>query len=307
MDLNIQNNLNNFSVWLVNSLPKVLGIVLLVILTIILAKVARYLVKKLLNLIGLDKKLNELVGSQTGEKFNLAHSLSEIAFYAVLLLMSLPILDTLGLGSLVLPIQSMITKFTSFLPNLLTASIILLVFYFISRVIYQLVYNFLLSIGFDNFLMRFGFVNSKESSYSLSKIVAIIVQVVIVVTGLSQALQVLQLPLLTEISNNLISMILNVAYGVVIIAVGLFIANKVSDILLKSGIDNNKTISTVTKVAIIVLTAAMGLNKMGLASEIVNLTFGLTLGAVALGSGIAFGMGGKDAAKKILDELVNKK
>ena len=48
----------------------------------------------------------------------------------------------------------------------------------------------------------------------------------------------------------------------------------------------------------------MGLRQMNLAQEIINLAFGLTLGAVAIAAAIAFGIGGRDAAKALVDDFV---
>jgi len=55
---------------------------------------------------------------------------------------------------------------------------------------------------------------------------------------------------------------------------------------------------------------AMGLKSMGLADNIVNMAFGFTIGGVAVAMALAFGIGGKDAAKVITDSwasrIVNK-
>ena len=40
----------------------------------------------------------------------------------------------------------------------------------------------------------------------------------------------------------------------------------------------------------------MGLRAMGLADDIVNLAFGLTLGAIAVAFALSFGLGGREAA-----------
>jgi hypothetical protein len=45
----------------------------------------------------------------------------------------------------------------------------------------------------------------------------------------------------------------------------------------------------------------MGLRAMGIADDIVNLAFGLTLGAVAVAVALAFGLGGREAAGKMMD------
>ena len=55
---------------------------------------------------------------------------------------------------------------------------------------------------------------------------------------------------------------------------------------------------------ILVLAGAMGVQQMGLAQEIVNLAFAITLGALAVAGAIAFGIGGRDAAKTLVDDLM---
>jgi hypothetical protein len=53
------------------------------------------------------------------------------------------------------------------------------------------------------------------------------------------------------------------------------------------------------------LVIAMGLRAMGIADSIVNLAFGLTLGAVAVAFALAFGLGGRQPAERILTELID--
>jgi len=45
------------------------------------------------------------------------------------------------------------------------------------------------------------------------------------------------------------------------------------------------------------------LQEMGIASEIINLAFGLLLGAVAVAMAIAFGIGGKEIASQKIKEF----
>jgi hypothetical protein len=59
-------------------------------------------------------------------------------------------------------------------------------------------------------------------------------------------------------------------------------------------------------VAILVLATAMALRQMGIANEIVNLAFGLLLGAIAIAAAIAFGFGGRDLAGRELEAWVQR-
>src|SRR3954469_1668943 len=64
-------------------------------------------------------------------------------------------------------------------------------------------------------------------------------------------------------------------------------------------------LALVTRVAILLLAGAMALRQMGIANEIVNLAFGLLLGAVAVASAIAFGFGGREVAGRELEHWVD--
>jgi hypothetical protein len=52
----------------------------------------------------------------------------------------------------------------------------------------------------------------------------------------------------------------------------------------------------IAQFAILGLVFAMGLRAMGIANEIVQLAFGLVLGAVAVAVALSFGLGGREAA-----------
>jgi hypothetical protein len=66
------------------------------------------------------------------------------------------ILGALSLQGLLAPVQGMIDKILSFLPNLVTAGIIFLVGWFIARLVQQIVTNLLVAIGTDNFSEKVG-------------------------------------------------------------------------------------------------------------------------------------------------------
>jgi hypothetical protein len=51
---------------------------------------------------------------------------------------------------------------------------------------------------------------------------------------------------------------------------------------------------------------AMGLRAMGIADDIVNLAFGLTLGAVAVAVALSFGLGGREAAGKLMEHWLSR-
>lgn len=60
------------------------------------------------------------------------------------------------------------------------------------------------------------------------------------------------------------------------------------------------------RIAILTLVAAMGLRSMGIADDIVNMAFGLTLGAITIAVALSFGLGGREAAGKQMEYWLSK-
>ena len=91
--------------------------------------------------------------------------------------------------------------------------------------------------------------------------------------------------------------------GGVILLIGNFLGTIAYDKLSSYG---NAGMANIARIAILGLLLAMGLKAMGLADNIVLMAFGFTLGSVAIAAAIAFGMGGRDAAKSIADDWAKK-
>jgi hypothetical protein len=91
-----------------------------------------------------------------------------------------------------------------------------------------------------------------------------------------------------------------VIFGTVIIVAGIFLARILAS-LVGSSTGESSYAQTIVKYAIIALFTAIGLTFMGLADQIVMMAFGLILGSAAVATAIAFGLGGRDAAARILE------
>jgi hypothetical protein len=91
-----------------------------------------------------------------------------------------------------------------------------------------------------------------------------------------------------------------VIFGTLIIVVGIFLARILAN-LVGSGTGEGSFAQTIVRYAIIALFTAIGLTFMGLADTIVMMAFGLILGSAAVATALAFGLGGRDAAARILE------
>ena len=90
--------------------------------------------------------------------------------------------------------------------------------------------------------------------------------------------------------------------GLAILAIGLYLGQLAAEAVASSGAASAGILALLARVGILVLAGAMALRQAGLAEDIINLAFGLLLGAVAVAAAIAFGFGGRDLAARQLEE-----
>jgi small-conductance mechanosensitive channel len=119
------------------------------------------------------------------------------------------------------------------------------------------------------------------------------------------AADLLGFTVLNELIATLTAFLAQVVFGVIVIAAGIFIANFVARIMQSGG--KSSTTATLVRVFIIILAVAIGLRAMGFANDLILLSFGLMLGAVAVAAAIAFGLGGRKAAGQIVERWTKPK
>lgn len=95
-------------------------------------------------------------------------------------------------------------------------------------------------------------------------------------------------------------------FDAVIIGAAVLIAKLVARAVEGGGGEGAKLGATNSRVAIIVLGAAIGLRFMCLADDIITLAFGLVLGSLALGTAIALDLGGRERMRELLQQLLGK-
>jgi hypothetical protein len=95
-----------------------------------------------------------------------------------------------------------------------------------------------------------------------------------------------------------------VLLGIIVLALGLYLANLARSIIASSASPYSHLLSRLAYAAIVILAAAMALRQMSIAEDIVNLAFGLTLGAIAVAAALAFGLGSRQIAAREVEKLL---
>lgn len=273
-------------------LPKLIGAVAIGAVSFLVATIAKVGVHKGLSLGDVDNRLKLAPGTLTNSL--------PLAAFCFLLLVTLPaVFGALEMEGLSGSIQGIVDQIFGFLPNLLSATIILGVFFLIAKFASTLVGNLLGGTGFNKIPQHLGFTGSLAAEPS--DLAAKASMGAILLMGITQAVKMLKLDVVSDVFNEVYEFGVPVVIGVVILAVGLWLAN-----LARSAVQASKNGSESTGnmvfMAVMVLSGIIALKRMGLAGELVDLGFGLALGGVALALALSFGLGGREAAAKFLEK-----
>ena len=324
----VQNLLDQF----LSAIPKIITALLIFGAGWLLAKIVRSIVTNLLAASGIDG-LGHRVGLARTPAASGGLSLSGLAGTIVYVLILIPVaiaaLEQLSIDAISDPAVNMLGQVLDFIPLLIAAGVVLTVFYFIGKFVSELVTGLLESVGFNNILDMLGLPEVGGSSTPVppttpvadlgtpgatmiqpptdtsttktpSEIAGLITLVAIVLFGAVTATEILQLEQLTLIVRAVMEIAAQVLVGVVIFAIGLYVANLAFRLIKSSGISG--MVAQAARVVILVFVGALALAQMGVAPNIVNLAFGLLLGAVAVAIAVSFGLGGRDVAGEQLKE-----
>lgn len=240
LDLTIVTNpLNGLLSKVFEYIPSIIGAVILVVIAWLIATILRLVVTKALGAIKLDERVSKSSGVEGAEgevkkSVPLSKTLGDVVFGLVFLLFLPSILGALGLTGLLEPVQGMISKLLGFLPNILVAGIIVLVGWFLAKLVRSIVTNLLAAIGLDRLGERIG-LGKALGDQGLSGVLGLIVYIFILIPVLLAALNALQLDAITQPTSNMLNIILgaipSIFAAAIVIIISYLIGRVVSELV----------------------------------------------------------------------------
>ncbi|BAZ09240.1 TM helix repeat-containing protein [Calothrix sp. NIES-4071] len=303
---------------IISVLPNILAAVLIAAVGWFLANVVRRIVTNLLATTGIDHigsrfGLSNASGGQT-----LSSIIGTIVYVLILIPVAIAALNALQIQAISVPAIAMLQQVLNAVPLIFTAATILIVAYFVGRFVSELVTSILTSIGFNNIFsiigipalnrpttISVGTTAPRAPAKTPSEIVGIIVLVGIMLFATVGAINVLNIPALTVLVTGILIILGRILAGLIIFAIGLFFANLAFNIIASTGNAQARILGQIARISIITLVSAMALQQIGVAPDIVNLAFGLLLGAIAVAISLAFGLGGRDIARSQVQEWLD--
>jgi len=197
----------------------------------------------------------------------------------------------------------------TFLPNFIGGVIILLIGIILASLSKKLFIEILNALKVESYLKKYGVPEAKDG-LGWVNILAEVARWFVIILFLIPTADIWGLPQITTILNTFLLYLPNVFIAGIIGLVGLVMARLAADIMLAStkGLSPNasKTIATVVRVSVTVFVLLAVLSQLGVAQELIRILFTGFVAMIALAGGIAFGLGGQDTARQILDSIRKK-
>ncbi len=296
--------------------PNILAAILIGVAGWLVAQVVRRIVTNFLIAAGVDRVGSRLGLTQTTGSRSLSWIIGTLVFVLILIPTAIAALNALKIEAISTPAIAMLNDILGALPEIFTATLILFVAYFIGQFLAELVTSILTGIGFNNIFYWLGLQTQPYTTPPVppaqpegvaeaqpvvprktpSQVAGIVVWVGIMLFAAVAAINVLNIEALTTLITGIIIIAGRILSGLVVFAIGLYLANLAYTLITSSGGRQARILGQTARIAIIALISAMALQQIGIASNIVNLAFGLLVGAIAVAIALAFGLGGRDIA-----------
>jgi hypothetical protein len=284
-------------------LPNVFAAAVIGLVGYLVARVLRGLVTNLLAAAGADT-VSERVGLDASVK--LSRLAGTLVFLLVLVPSLIAALDALKIEAVSGPATMMLGKLLDAVPHILAAVIIILLTWYVARFTATLLARLLENAGFDGLPQRVGLDHVLSGPTRPSAVAQWAVMFFAMLFAVVEASDQLGFSQVRDVVTTFIGFAGEIVLGGMILAVGFWVANLAYQAIDRASGPNTRGLAPVARIAILGIVIAMGLRAMGIANEIVELAFGLSLGAVAVAVALSFGLGGREAAGKLMEHWLER-
>lgn len=249
-------------------------------------------------------KVDEQLAARTGSNdIRVSKFGSAFVFAAILLPIAVSALGVLNIPAISVPASAMIQELMAAVPNIIGAAIILLVTYLVARFVIYVLSALLEGMNINALPAKLGIGGLFSESFTPMRLISIAIMFFALLAASTAAVNLLGIDVVSRIFARVLQFGGGLLVGSLILIIGNFLSTIAHRKLTETG---SGGLANIARIAILGLVLAMGLKAMGLADNIVNMAFGFTIGSVAVAAALAFGLGGRDAAKTVADDWASR-
>jgi small-conductance mechanosensitive channel len=206
------------------------------------------------------------------------------------------------------------TQLASFIPQLLGAIIALVLGWMLAKVARSGVMRVLTLLKFDRATEKSGleaFMKHAELDISVASVIGNLVYWLIILVMIVTVANSLGLQMVADLFNKVVLYIPNVIVAILVLVFGTILARFINRLVFawlnNMEFDGALTVSTFSEYAMMVFVFFIAMEQLQIANELLTAAFIIAFGAIGLAFAIAFGLGAKDWAAKVIERLVEKK
>ncbi|MFN3593394.1 MAG: mechanosensitive ion channel family protein [Thiobacillaceae bacterium] len=206
------------------------------------------------------------------------------------------------------------SELARFVPQLLVALVLLFIGWLLAKLARTGIMRLLSLLRFDRVTERSGleaFLKQADLDVSVSSILGNLIYWLIILVMIVTVANSLGLHMVADLFNKVVLYIPNVIVAILVLVFGTILARFINRIVFawlnNIGFTGALTVSTFSEYAMMVFVFFVALEQLQIASELITAAFTIAFGAVGLAFAIAFGLGAKDWAARVIDQAVNKK
>lgn len=282
-------------------IPNILIAGVVFVVGYIIAKVVRGIVTNLVSTFDVQKLASKAGLSEQNSLPNIAGSL---AFLVVIIPTIIAALNALKIDVIARPATNMLNKIMEALPNIFMAAAILILTFYVVRMVANIIKGLIENTQINQLPAKVG-LQETMGDKKVSDLVSYAIIFFAMLFAAIAAADLLGFEPISAIIAMFIAFGANIILGAIILFIGFWLANIIAGVVERSE-QGSQFLANIVRVLIMGLVLAMGLKAMGIADSIVNLAFGLTLGAVAVAFALSFGLGGQEAAARFLRKMQDK-
>src|ERR671917_2474495 len=202
---------------------------------------------------------------------------------------------------------NVLNTFLSYIPQLIGAIVILIIGFLVARALQAVVSRVLQSIGFNQWMERGGikqFFDQAQTRETPASVLGKLVFWFVFIIALVMAADALGIPQVSAVLAQLVAYIPRIIAAILILILAALLANFLSSLV--RGATASDILASIARYAIIVYAVFAAITQLGIAVELTAPTFLIVLGAVALAAAIAFGIGGREVARDLIERAYNR-
>lgn len=215
-------------------------------------------------------------------------------------------------AGIITSVTTLLANLLGFIPRIIGALIIIWIGWIIANFVYRIVTALLRRLHVDDVAQRTGitaFLARGNVQTDAAGLIGGLAKWFIRLIFLEAAFNALGMPQVVAIINTIILFLPNLLVALILLFIGTLIARFVRDIVKASsqgaGMSGAQTIANICYFGVMAFFVIAAIGQIGVATGYLNILFTSAIGGLSLALALAFGLGGRDAAARAIDNVTS--